>query len=320
MGTVRALATTAKQTLAERVGLDPQKLELLRDQLAPGAPDTVLELYFERCRLAGADPFARMFYAQQRKVKEGNDWKTRWTIETTIDGLRSIAEATGEYDGQSEPVFAYDPKGAVVSCSVTVWRKGMSHGVTASAFFAEFVQVNRDGEPGPIWRKMPRNQLAKCTEALALRKAFPRQLSGLYTGDEMAQADNPTEQRNVTPATAERKAQESPAEAPLDAPTGDNTPAQASASHAASNHVETATPGHDGAADAAQDDPTAPLTQVQYEHLKPVVDALPREIVAETLYALTGRVDDFTQLFGVEAHAAYVALRKVQIALAEAQP
>ncbi|MHB1549649.1 MAG: ERF family protein [Vulcanimicrobiaceae bacterium] len=121
-------------------------------------------------------------------------------------------------------------------------------------------------------------------------------------------------------AVAERKAQESPAEAPVDAPTGDNTPSAASGSHAASNHVETATPGHDGAADAAQDDPTAPLTQVQYEHLKPVVDALPREAVAETLWALTGRVDDFTQLYGVEAHAAYVALRKAQIAIAEAQP
>ncbi|MHB8406209.1 MAG: hypothetical protein ACYDCJ_12380 [Gammaproteobacteria bacterium] len=103
---------------------------------------------------------------------------------------------------------------------------------------------------------------------------------------------------------------ESSAEAPLDAPT-----AAASGSHAASNHVETATPGHNGAADAVQDDPTAPLTQEMYEHLKPIVDALPAESVREALWALTGRVDDFTQLQRSEAHDAYVALRKIQLDL-----
>ena len=313
MGNVRALATTTKTTLAQRVGLDPAKLELLRDQLAPGAPDAVLELYFERCRLAGADPFARMFYAQQRKVKEGNDWKTRWTIETTIDGFRSIAETTGEYDGQSEPAYTYNKDGSVISCTLTVWRKGMSHGVTATAFFSEFAQTNRDGELGPIWRKMPRNQLAKCVEALALRKAFPRQLSGLYTADEMAQADNP--ERDVTPRANAEQPRETPAEAPQAPPAGDNTPAQARAQHAASTVVETAIPADAGEADPVDDDPMAPLTQTMYDSLKPLCDSLPREVVAETLYALTGRVDEFTGLYRAEAHAAYVALRKAQIAL-----
>jgi len=127
------------------------------------------------------------------------------TIQTSIDGFRAIAERSGDYAGQDEPVYEKD--GDDLFCKVTVYRfRGDVRypAAVGKAYWKEYVpQAGQDF----MWKKMPRTMLAKVAEALALRKAYPQNLSGLYTGDEMEQSGNvapvKTELKNASNVSTE---------------------------------------------------------------------------------------------------------------------
>jgi len=179
------LATSAPRPLAERLGYDHQTLEFIRSEIANGAPDLQLEYFIRFCAAKQLDPTAREVYF----IPRSDQGTRKWTVQTGIDGYRSLAERTGDYDGQDDPTFEYDAGGALISATVRVYRKGMSRGVSGTARWTEYAQF-KDHQPTTMWKKMPHNQLAKCAEALALRKAFPRRLGAIYTTEEMAQAEN----------------------------------------------------------------------------------------------------------------------------------
>lgn len=191
--------STALQAIDTRYGFTPEQVDVIKATIAPGASNEELALFLMVCQKKGLDPFSRQIYLSERRSFDADtqQWVIKKSPETTIDGFRVIAERSGKYEGQLGP-FWCGPDGewkdvwlgsAMPSAAkIAVLRHGFREPVWAVALFEEYVQTKKDGTPNKMWQKMGANQLAKCAESLALRKAFPSDLSGMYTGEEMAQS------------------------------------------------------------------------------------------------------------------------------------
>lgn len=184
-----ALATQ-QPTASEITWSNPQK-KLIKEVIAKNCDDNELKLFAYHCHRTGLDPFSRQIYA----IKRGG----KLTIQTSIDGLRAIAERTGELAGSQR--FWCGPDGEwrevwlesapPAASKVVVHRKGCDHPFVGVAVFKDY----STGEN--LWKKMPSVMIGKCAEAQALRAGFPADLSGLYTSEEMDQA-------NVTDVSAQQ--------------------------------------------------------------------------------------------------------------------
>lgn len=183
-------------TRADGMDFTREQVELIKTQICKGASDAQLALFKATCDRLGLDPFARQIYGVMRKNRKTGDMDM--TIQVSIDGFRSVADASGDYQGQTPAQWCGDDmvwrevwldKSFPAAARIGVWREGFREPLYGVATWDSYMQ-GYDGKPSDMWAKMPDVMLAKCAEALALRKAFPRKLSGVYTPDEMGQADN----------------------------------------------------------------------------------------------------------------------------------
>lgn len=179
------------------------EIAALRATIAPNISDADLVVFDRVCEHTGLDPFAKQIYAVIRAGK--------MTIQTGIDGYRLIAQRTGQYLGQpveqwcgedGKWVDVWLPKEPPRAARVGVLRTGWAAPVIAVALWDEYVVMDEEWEDtangarrrtgrktvSSMWAKMPSTMLAKCAEAKALRKAFPAEMAGVYTTEEMAQA------------------------------------------------------------------------------------------------------------------------------------
>jgi phage recombination protein Bet len=213
-------------TLAEAAppqGYSRDQIDLIKRTVAAGASDDELRLFLYQAQRTGLDPLSRQIYCIMRY----SNGKPKATIQTGIDGYRLAADRTGLYAGNEDYLFdeglseygcVSDGRKQPTTATAVVWKivQGLRVSFAATARWDEYCPGEKQDA---MWRKMPFLMLGKCAESLALRKAFPAELSGLYTDDEMAQAGPVVE--------AEYREVESPPAPPKPAP----KPTEARAQH-----------------------------------------------------------------------------------------
>lgn len=178
-----------------------QMFNLYRDVVAPGANLTKNQFawYVLYCQQRGYDPLGKDVFLVPRSMKQADgSWKTILTPQSSIDAFRKRATRSNAYEGQDGPYWCgldgvwkdvWLSKVPPAAAKVSIMRRGFQKPVPGIALYAEYVQTDKQGNVTKFWKNMPANQLAKCAESLALRKAFPDEFGGIYTAEEMAQAE-----------------------------------------------------------------------------------------------------------------------------------
>jgi phage recombination protein Bet len=187
--------------------LNNSALALIRRTVAADTTDDEFNLFIAYCTSLKLDPRRRQIYALV--YNKDKPEKRKMSIIVAIDGFRAIAARSGCYrPDEDEPRFEIDPeqKGptnplGLVKAVVKVWQfaHGDWHPVSAVAYWDEYAPikeewaVNESGRRAPTgkkapdgkWATMPRLMLSKVAEALALRKAWPDDFSGVYSEEEV---------------------------------------------------------------------------------------------------------------------------------------
>ena len=175
---------------------DASKVDLVKRTIAREATDDELALFLATCQRTGLDPFIKQAFLVPR-------WDSKlkrhvMTFQTSVDGLRLVASRTGQYAGQTPIEWcgkdgkwsdAWLVDDLPAAARVGVYRQGFAAPLYAVAHYREYVQVKQDKTPNSMWASKPVLMLGKCAESLALRKAFPAELSGVYSTEESSLDD-----------------------------------------------------------------------------------------------------------------------------------
>jgi phage recombination protein Bet len=196
-----SIATVPAAAVAPRLMFSPAQEQIIRRSFLAGASDEEAAVLLEVARLRNLNPITRQIHFVKRSTwnPETRAREDVWAFQVSIDGLRALAERTGEYEGTDEPETVEDARGLPLVSRVRVWRRGRTRPFVGVARFAEYAQTKADGSLTKMWKEKPFLMLEKCAEALALRRAFPEDLGSLL---EPAELESDERAPGAAPAVA----------------------------------------------------------------------------------------------------------------------
>ena len=181
---------------------------------AKDANDDEFDTFMDLCKELRLNPARKQIYCLI--CNKDNCEKRSMVIIVGIDGLRALAARCGDYRPDSDvPITVYDealvdpvcnPKG-IVSATARCFKRDAVSGewfaVTAIAYWEAYAPIKEVWEysqeqgrrvptgrfeldkSNSFWSRMPEHMLAKCAEALALRKGWPEDLSAVHAAEEI---------------------------------------------------------------------------------------------------------------------------------------
>lgn len=196
-----------------RRGITEAQWRTLKNNLFPGAHGESVLMVWDYCLARKLDPMKKPCHIVPMRVKQGDDYVYRDVVMPGIYEYRTTAIRTGFYMGHSKPEYGPEIEHMGVKapewCAITVYRWSPAASCKVefpvTVYFRECVATKWDKKAGEHtvnerWTKAPIQMLTKCTEAAGLREAFPDELGGEPTAEEM-EGHSQTEGMSITPVS-----------------------------------------------------------------------------------------------------------------------
>ena len=206
----------ANPALASR-GIDEPMWNALCSSIYPGAKSDSIMMAVDYCNARNLDIMLKPVHLVPMNVKDAQTNNYAWR-DVPMPGIglyRIQAERTKNYAGADAAEFGPEVTETLITkggakidftfpewCKYTVYKQ-MAGGKIVSYTAIEYWKENYANEggnstaPNSMWKKRPRAQLAKCTEAQVLRKAWP-EVGQEATAEEM-EGKAYVEAKDVTP-------------------------------------------------------------------------------------------------------------------------
>jgi phage recombination protein Bet len=209
----------------EKANVPSEIWTAMKSSLYPGVKDESVLMAWSYCKAANLDPLQKPVHLVPMWIVDKNSGTgaMRDVVMPGIGLYRIQASRSGMYAGMTEPEFGPNITERLGTMEVTYpeWCKitvkkivnGQIVEFTAKEYWIEnYANSGKDKvtrqpneTPNEMWRKRKFGQLAKCTEAQALRKAFPDHVSQAPTAEEMEGKTIEGDVRDVTRGIASDK-------------------------------------------------------------------------------------------------------------------